>query len=89
MTFSQEEQKKAVECGYWPLYRYDPRLKEEEKNPFILDSKEPKGEFNKFLMGEVRFSSLTRLFPEQAEELFKKAEVDMKERYEVYKRMAG
>ncbi|MCK4794323.1 MAG: pyruvate:ferredoxin (flavodoxin) oxidoreductase [Desulfobacteraceae bacterium] len=89
MTHSQEEEKKAVESGYWSLYRYDPRLKKEGENPFILDSKEPKGDFQEFLMGEVRFSSLTRTFPENAEELFKKAEEDMKERYENYKRMAG
>jgi len=89
MTYSQEEEKKAVECGYWTLYRYDPRLKDENKNPFQLDSKEPKGDFQEFLMGEVRFSSLTRTFPEHAERLFKKAEEDMKERYENYKRMAG
>lgn len=89
MTHSQEEEKKAVESGYWSLYRYDPRLKKEGKNPFILDSKEPKGVFQEFLMGEVRFSSLTRTFPENAEKLFKKAEEDMKERYENYKRMAG
>ncbi|MBW2168942.1 MAG: pyruvate:ferredoxin (flavodoxin) oxidoreductase [Deltaproteobacteria bacterium] len=89
MTHSQEEEKKAVESGYWSLYRYDPRLKKEGKNPFILDSKEPKGDFQEFLMGEVRFSSLTRTFPENAEKLFEKAEEDMKERYENYKRMAG
>ena len=89
MTHSQEEEKKAVESGYWSLYRYDPRLKKEGKNPFILDSKEPKGVFQEFLMGEVRFSSLTRTFPENAEKLFKKAEEDMKERYENYKRMTG
>jgi pyruvate-ferredoxin/flavodoxin oxidoreductase len=89
MTHSQEEEKKAVESGYWSLYRYDPRLKKEGKNPFILDSKEPKGDFQEFLMGEVRFSSLTRTFPENAEKLFKKAEEDMKERYENYKRMSG
>jgi pyruvate-ferredoxin/flavodoxin oxidoreductase len=89
MTYSQEEEKKAVESGYWTLYRYDPRLKKENKNPFILDSKEPQGDFQEFLMGEVRFSSLTRTFPENAKRLFKKAEEDMKERYENYKRMAG
>ncbi|MBW2115139.1 MAG: pyruvate:ferredoxin (flavodoxin) oxidoreductase [Deltaproteobacteria bacterium] len=89
MTHSQEEEKKAVESGYWSLYRYDPRLKKEGKNPFILDSKEPKGDFQEFLMGEVRFSSLTRTFPENAEKLFEKAEEDMKERYENYKRMSG
>jgi len=89
MGLSQEEEKKAVETGYWPLYRYNPRLKAEGKNPFILDSKEPKGGFKDFLMGEVRYSSLTRTFPENAETLFQKAEEGMKERYEFYKRLAG
>ena len=89
MGCSQEEEKKAVEAGYWPLYRYDPRLKAEGKNPFILDSKDPKKEFKEFLMGEVRYASLTRSFPEEAKVLFEKAEQDMKERFEQYKRMAG
>jgi len=89
MTYSQEEEKKAVETGYWPLWRYNPTLKKEGKNPFILDSKEPKGSFRDFLMGEVRFSSLTRTFPEHAEQLFKKAEEDMKEKYNLYKTMAA
>jgi pyruvate-ferredoxin/flavodoxin oxidoreductase len=89
MGLTQEEEKRAVETGYWPLYRYNPLLKEEGKNPFILDSKEPAGDFREFLMGEVRYSSLTRTFPDTAEELFKKAEEDMKERYEIYKQMAA
>jgi pyruvate-ferredoxin/flavodoxin oxidoreductase len=88
MGKSQNEEKKAVESGYWPLYRFDPRLKPEGKNPFILDSKEPTGDFKEFLMGEVRYSSLTRTFPEKAETLFKKAEEDMKDRYKTYKHMA-
>ena len=88
MGFSQEEMKKAVETGYWPLYRFNPRLKDEGKNPFTLDSKEPTGDFRDFLMGEVRYSSLTRTFPDNAERLFQKAEEDMRERYETYKRMA-
>jgi pyruvate-ferredoxin/flavodoxin oxidoreductase len=89
MGLSQEEEKKAVETGYWSLYRYNPSLKAEGKNPFILDSKEPKGDFKEFLMGEVRYSSLTRTFPAEAEVLFQKAEEDMKTRYETYKKMAG
>jgi pyruvate-ferredoxin/flavodoxin oxidoreductase len=89
MGRSQNEEKKAVDAGYWPLYRYNPRLKEEDKNPFILDSKEPTGDFKEFLMGEVRYSSLTRTFPEKAEELFEKAEEDMRERYDTYKRLAA
>ena len=89
MGRSQNEEKKAVDTGYWILYRYDPRRKDEGKNPFILDSKEPKGDFKEFLMGEVRYSSLTRTFPENAKALFQKAEEDMRERYETYKQMAG
>ena len=89
MGRSQHEEKIAVDAGYWVLYRFDPRLKEKGENPFLLDSKEPKGDFREFLMGEVRYSSLTRTFPENAEVLFKKAEEDMKERYELYKEMAG
>ncbi len=88
MGLSQEEAKKAVEMGYWPLYRYNPLLKAEGKNPFILDSKEPKGDFKEFLLGEVRYSSLTRIFPENADKLFDKAEQDMKDRYQLYKNMA-
>ena len=89
MGRSQEEEMKAVEAGYWLLYRYNPMLKDEGKNPLILDSKEPKADFKEFLMGEVRYSSLTRTFPENAEKLFQKAEAEVKERYALYKRMAA
>ena len=88
MGKSQNEQKLAVESGYWPLYRYNPKLKEEGKNPFILDSKDPKGNFREFLMGEVRYSSLVKTFPGNAKTLFQKAEGEMRERYDIYKRMA-
>jgi pyruvate-ferredoxin/flavodoxin oxidoreductase len=88
MGKSQEEEKRAVESGYWPLYRYDPRLKEAGKNPFTLDSKEPTADFQEFLMSEVRYSSLTRSFPENAKALFQKAEEGMKERQKIYKQMA-
>jgi len=88
MGMTQEEEKKAVEVGYWPLYRYNPTLKEEGKNPFTLDSKEPAEGFQDFLMSEVRYSSLTRTFPENAKTLFKKAEQEMKDRYMAYKKMA-
>lgn len=81
--------KKAVEAGYWHLYRYNPALKKEGKNPFILDSKEPTGDFREFLMGQVRFSSLAKAFPEEAEELFEKAENHAKEKYAIYKQMAS
>jgi pyruvate-ferredoxin/flavodoxin oxidoreductase len=89
MGKTQYEEKRAVETGYWPLYRFDPRLKEEGNNPFVLDSKDPSENFREFLMGEVRYSSLTRTFPKRAEALFEKAEKDMKERHEGYKRMAA
>lgn len=89
MLHSQEEQKKAVQSGYWSLYRYNPQLKETGGNPFILDSKEPTLPFMDFLMGEVRYASLAKLYPEQAEELFAKAERDAKERLANYVRLAN
>jgi len=87
MGRTQHQEKKAVDSGYWHLYRFDPRLKEEGKNPFVLDSKEPTESFRDFLMSEVRYTTLQRQFPEVAEELFIKAEKDAKERYNSYKRM--
>jgi pyruvate-ferredoxin/flavodoxin oxidoreductase len=89
MGSSQLEEKNAVEAGYWHLYRYNPMLKEEGKNPFILDSKDPQASYRDFIMGEVRYSSLTRTFPEKAEQLFEEAEKNAKERYENYKRLAN
>ncbi len=89
MSKTQEQEKRAVKAGYWHLYRYNPLLKEEGKNPFILDSKEPTESFRDFLLSEVRFASLKIEFPEVAEELYKKAERDAKERYETYKRLAS
>jgi pyruvate-ferredoxin/flavodoxin oxidoreductase len=89
MGLSQLEEKKAVECGYWHLYRYNPDLKKEGKNPFTLDSKEPTGDFHAFLMGENRFASLALSFPEKAEELYAKAANDAKERLESYKTLAN
>ena len=89
MGCSQLEEKRAVECGYWANYRYNPDLKEEGKNPFILDSKEPTGDFHEFLMGEVRFASLKKVRPELAEELYAKTQRDAMERLENYKRLAG
>jgi len=80
--------KKAVQCGYWHLYRYNPALKEEGKNPFVLDSKPPTESFRDFIMGQVRYSSLEKAFPQKAEELFTRAEQNAKERYEIYKQMA-
>ena len=89
MGKSQNEQKLAVECGYWPLWRYIPENKETGKNPFVLDSKEPNGKLRDFMMGEVRFSSLTRTFPERAEMLFAEAEEFTAARYRQYKELAG
>lgn len=88
MGRSIEEEKNAVEAGYWHLYRYNPVLKNEGKNPFTLDSKEPTASFRDFLLGEVRYSSLLKEFPDFAEELFVKAEEDAKERLANYKKMA-
>ena len=85
MGFSQLEAKRAVDSGYWALYRYHPQLKESGKNPFILDSKEPSMDFHEFLMGEVRYSSLMKLFPEEAAALFDKTKQDAKERLRNYK----
>jgi len=88
MGKTQEQSKKAVEAGYWHLYRYNPELKEEGKNPFLLDSKEPTGSFKEFIKSEERYTSLIKTFPEIAEELFSKAEKEARERYEMYKRLA-
>jgi len=88
MSKSQEEMKKAVEAGYWHLYRYNPALKEEGKNPFILDSKEPTGDMKEFLRGENRYASLELAYPEKAGTLLDKAVRDSKERLETYKKLA-
>ncbi|MBR6352171.1 MAG: hypothetical protein IKR93_07610, partial [Firmicutes bacterium] len=89
MGKSQENEKLAVECGYWQLYRYNPRLKAEGKNPFTLDSKEPTGSFRDFIMDQVRYASLKSEFPDTAEDLFVEAEKNAKERLEGYKKMAA
>ena len=89
MGNAQTEMKRAVECGYWHLYRYNPLLKQQGKNPFILDSKEPKESFRDYLMGETRYAALTRTFPDIAEELFAKAEEFAKKKYEIYKGLAA
>jgi pyruvate-ferredoxin/flavodoxin oxidoreductase len=89
MGKTQEEQKAAVECGYWHLWRYDPRLEAEGKNPFQLDSKEPNWtKFQDFLKNEVRFSSLMKQYPEEAKELFKLTQENAQWRYNGYKRLA-
>ena len=82
MTNCQGEMKKAVECGYWNLFRFNPALKAEGKNPFTLDSKAPAGGYQEFLMNEARYSSLTRSFPDRAKELFALNEETAKARYE-------
>ncbi|WP_423127807.1 pyruvate:ferredoxin (flavodoxin) oxidoreductase [Gaoshiqia sp. Z1-71] len=90
MGKSQEEEKKAVESGYWSLFRFNPLLEAEGKNPFELDSKEPDwSKFQEFLNGEVRYTSLKKSFPEQAAVLFKAAEENAKWRYATYKRHAA
>ena len=79
----------AVKCGYWHLYRHNPELKEQGKNPFTLDSKEPTESFRDFILGQVRYASIAKQFPEQAEELFAMAEQSSKDRLESYKRLAN
>lgn len=88
MGKSQEEEKLAVESGYWPLYRYDPRLAEEGKNPFQLDYKEPDGTIHDFLMREVRYAALTKTFPDEAKKLHKRLEDGVVTKYKTYKAMA-
>jgi len=82
MTNCQAEMKKAVDCGYWNMFRYNPMLKAEGKNPFTIDSKEGETSYRDFIMNEARYSSLTRSFPERAEKLFAKAEANAKARYD-------
>jgi pyruvate-ferredoxin/flavodoxin oxidoreductase len=89
MGKAQEEEKQAVKVGFWQNYRYNPQLEKEGKNPFQLDSKEPDfSKFQDFLDGEVRYTSLKKSFPEQADILFKQAEEDAKWRYNKYKKLA-
>lgn len=88
MGMSLAQQKKAVESGYWHLYRFNPELREQGKNPFILDSKEPKGNFREFIESEIRYSSLMNVFPDIAEEMFDVAEGHAASRFETYRRMA-
>ncbi len=88
MTKSQSEEKNAVECGYWQLYRYNPELAEQGENPFTLDSKDPTGDYQAFILGETRYASLKKTQPAVAEELFKKTEESSMERLAGYKKMA-
>ena len=90
MGLSQEEERLAVECGYWHLWRYNPQAEAEGQNPFSLDSKEPDWDkFVDFLKGEVRFASLAKMYPEQAEELFQACKDNAQWRYNNYKRLAA
>jgi pyruvate-ferredoxin/flavodoxin oxidoreductase len=88
MGKTQQEEKRAVESGYWPLYRYDPRRVEHGENPFQLDYKEPDGTIHDFIMGEVRYAALYKTFPKEAERLHKKLEEEVDVRYKMYKAMA-
>ncbi len=88
MGKSQLEMKRAVESGYWHLYRFNPDLKKDGQNPFSLDSKEPTRDLKDFLRGESRYASLEIAYPDHAEELFNKAEADANERLESYKKLA-
>ncbi|NLG87252.1 MAG: 4Fe-4S binding protein, partial [Firmicutes bacterium] len=87
MGHSQNQQKQAVEAGYWPLYRFNPELAKEGKNPFILDSKEPTLDYIDHIRSEIRYSSLELQFPDRAEALFKKAAEDARARFELYKKL--
>jgi pyruvate-ferredoxin/flavodoxin oxidoreductase len=90
MGDAQREMKRAVECGYWHLYRYDPRRESAGENPFTLDSKEPDWSgFGAFLSGESRYAMLRHEFPMEAERLFGEAERDCRRRYERYRKLAG
>ncbi|HEY5556366.1 hypothetical protein, partial [Acetobacterium sp.] len=89
MSRTQTHEAFAVESGYWHLYRFNPSLKEQGKNPFILDSKEPDmDKFTQFLDSEVRYTSLKLSFPEVSETLYDKAKEEALERYNGYKRMS-
>jgi pyruvate-ferredoxin/flavodoxin oxidoreductase len=88
MGKSQEETNLAVKSGYWPLYRYNPMLAAEGKNPFVLDSREPDGNLQEFLAGEVRYAALQKLFPEEAQRLHTRLEAEFADRYARFKKMA-
>ncbi|MBR3297260.1 MAG: pyruvate:ferredoxin (flavodoxin) oxidoreductase, partial [Firmicutes bacterium] len=88
MANAMNEMKRAVECGYWTLYHYDPRRTEQGLNPLVLDCKEPEGDYQEFLDGEVRFATLAKSFPEEAAKLDKEAALEAKARYLKYKKLA-
>ncbi len=88
MSKSQQEEKLAVDTGYWILYRYNPQLAKEGKNPFTLDSKEPKLDYETFLKNEIRYRSVLRDYPETATKLFAQAKEEARNRFEYYKKLA-
>ena len=88
MSNPMGEMKKAVDCGYWQLYRFNPDLAEQGKNPFTLDSKEPTGDYKAFLAGETRYASLKKMYPAVAEKLYEVNEQEAKARYEGYKKLS-
>jgi pyruvate-ferredoxin/flavodoxin oxidoreductase len=88
MSKAQFEEKKAVETGYWPLYRYNPMLKAEGKNPFVFESRPPKGDVKEFLAGEKRYSSLRLTFPDVVDGYWEELEKDVQERYAFYKKLS-
>jgi pyruvate-ferredoxin/flavodoxin oxidoreductase len=88
MANAQWQMKRAVEAGYWHLYRFNPALEAEGKNPFTLDSKEPDADFRAFISGEGRFATLQKQYPQEAERLFAMCEADAKKRLAAYKRLA-
>ncbi|HKM35936.1 MAG TPA: pyruvate:ferredoxin (flavodoxin) oxidoreductase [Lachnospiraceae bacterium] len=89
MAYSQTEEKRAVECGYWNIFRFDPRLRDQGKNAFMLDSQKPKLDYKEFLAGEVRFNALARSNPKRAMELFEKAERNAMKRFESLEKLAA
>lgn len=89
MGLSQKESKMAVESGYWSLYRFNPELVDQGKNPFVLESKDPTASFRDFIMGEIRYSTLKKQFPAIADGLYEQAEKDAKVRLATYKRLAA
>jgi pyruvate-ferredoxin/flavodoxin oxidoreductase len=89
MGKTQEEMKLAVQSGYWPLFRYNPELKKEGKNPFILDSKEPDGTLQEYLAGEVRYASLKKTFPKEFDRLSQRLEDEYMDRYAKLQKMAA
>ncbi len=89
LTIAQRHEKDAVDCGYWHLYRFNPSLKAEGKNPFTLDSKEPTGDIRAFMNSEVRYTSMAKKLPaDRVERIFQAAEQAARERYDSYRRMA-